>query len=97
MSNLAKSVFCMLCESGDFLARDRSLELPEPGDLLAVRTAGAYGFAMASNYNARCRSAEVLVEGDRLHMVRRRETIEDLVRGETIPWEVSGEGGAEES
>jgi len=85
-----------ICESGDFLAQDRSLELPEPGELLAVRTAGAYGFAMASNYNARRRPAEVLVEGDRVHLVRRRETIEDLVRGETIPWEVSGEGGAGE-
>ena len=51
---------------------------------------------MASNYNARRRPAEVLVEGDRVHLVRRRETIEDLVRGETIPWEVSGEGGAGE-
>ena len=85
-----------ICESGDFLAQARSLELPEPGELLAVRTAGAYGFAMASNYNARRRPAEVLVEGDRVHLVRRRETIEDLVRGEIIPWEVSGEGGAGE-
>ena len=85
-----------VCESGDFLARDRTLELPEPGDLLAVRTAGAYGFAMASNYNARRRPAEVLVEGDRVHLARRRETLEDLVRGETIPWEGSGEGGVGE-
>ncbi len=51
---------------------------------------------MDSNYTARRRPAEVLVEGDRVHLVRRRETIEDLVRGETIPWEVSGEGGAGE-
>ena len=85
-----------ICESGDFLAQARSLELPEPGELLAVRTAGAYGFAMASNYNARRRPAEVLVEGNRVHLVRRRETIEDLVRGETIPWESSGGGGAGE-
>ena len=85
-----------ICESGDFLAQARSLELPEPGELLAVRTAGAYGFAMASNYNARRRPAEVLVEGDRVHLARRRETIEDLVRGETIPWEMSGEGGTGE-
>ena len=85
-----------ICESGDFLAQARSLELPEPGELLVVRTAGAYGFAMASNYNARRRPAEVLVEGDRVHLVRRRETIEDLVRGETIPWESSGGGGAVE-
>ena len=85
-----------ICESGDFLAQARSLELPEPGELLVVRTAGAYGFAMASNYNARRRPAEVLVEGNRVHLVRRRETIEDLVRGETIPWESSGGGGAGE-
>ena len=85
-----------ICESGDFLAQARSLELPEPGELLAVRTAGAHGFAMASNYNARRRPAEVLVEGNRVHLVRRRETIEDLVRGETIPWESSGGGGAGE-
>ena len=85
-----------ICESGDFLALARSMELPEPGDLLAVRTAGAYGFAMASNYNARRRPAEVLVEGDRVHVARRRETIEDLVRGETIPWEASTEDGAGE-
>jgi diaminopimelate decarboxylase len=86
-----------ICESGDFLAQARSLELPEPGELLAVRTAGAYGFAMASNYNARRRPSEVLVEGDRVHLVRQRETIEDLVRGETIPWESSGEDGAGEN
>jgi len=85
-----------ICESGDFLAQARSLELPEPGELLVVRTAGAYGFAMASNYNARRRPAEVLVEGSRVHLVRRRETIDDLVRGETIPWESSGGGGAGE-
>ena len=72
------------------------MELPAPGELLAVRTAGAYGFAMASNYNARRRPAEVLVEGDRVHVARQRETIEDLVLGETIPWEVSTEDGAGE-
>ena len=82
-----------ICESGDFLARARRLELPEPGELLAVRTAGAYGFTMASNYNARRRPAEALVEGDQVHLVRTRETLEDLVRGESIPWEVSGTGG----
>jgi diaminopimelate decarboxylase len=76
-----------ICETGDFLALDRPLALPEPGDLLAVRTAGAYGFAMASNYNARRRPAEALVEGDRVHLVRERETVADLVRGERIPWE----------
>jgi diaminopimelate decarboxylase len=74
-----------ICETGDFLARDRELAVPEPGDLLAVRTAGAYGFTMASNYNARCRPAEVLVDGGSVHLIRRRETFDDLVRGESIP------------
>ena len=71
-----------VCETGDFLARDR--ELPEvfPGDLLAICTAGAYGFTQTSTYNARRRPAEVLVEGDEWRVVRERETYEDLVRGE---------------
>jgi diaminopimelate decarboxylase len=73
-----------VCESGDFLARDRELEAPEPGDLLAVMSAGAYGFVMASNYNARPRPAAVLVDGASYHVVRERETREDLVRGESI-------------
>lgn len=72
-----------VCESGDFLARDRELARVEEGDLLAVMSAGAYGFTMASNYNARPRAAEVLVDGDRYTIVRRRETYEDLVAGET--------------
>ncbi len=71
-----------LCESGDFLARDREMEVPEPGELLAVRTVGAYGFTMSSNYNGRLRPAECLVDGDTVRLVRRRETLEDLVRGE---------------
>jgi diaminopimelate decarboxylase len=75
-----------ICESGDFLAKGRELAMPHLGDLLAVRTAGAYGFAMASNYNGRRRPAEALVEGDVVHLVRQRETLEDLVRGEIIPW-----------
>jgi diaminopimelate decarboxylase len=74
-----------VCETGDFLARGREMPVPEPGELLAVATVGAYGFAMASNYNARPRPAEVLVEGGVAHLVRRRETVEDLFRGETIP------------
>lgn len=73
-----------VCESGDFLARDRALPRAEEGDLLAVMTAGAYGFAMASNYNARPRAAEVLVDGPRYTIVRRRETYEDLVAGEVV-------------
>ena len=72
-----------VCESGDFLARDRPLPPVEPGDLLAVRSAGAYGFVMASNYNARPRAAEVMVSGNRFGVVRARETDADLVRGET--------------
>lgn len=71
-----------VCESGDFLALGRELELPEPGDLLAVRDTGAYGFAMSSHYNMRPRAAEVLVESGEARLVRRRETFEDLVRTE---------------
>lgn len=71
-----------VCESGDFLARDRELANVMPGDLMAVCTAGAYGFAAASNYNSRVRVAEVLVEGDQWRVVRSRETLADLVRGE---------------
>jgi diaminopimelate decarboxylase len=71
-----------ICETGDFLARERVMEVPEPGEVLAVRTAGAYGFTMASNYNGRLRPAEVLVDGDGDHLIRRRETLEDLVAAE---------------
>jgi diaminopimelate decarboxylase len=74
-----------ICETGDFLARDREMRRAEPGDLLAVGAAGAYGFAMASNYNTRPRAAEVMVKGAEYAVVRARETIEDLLRGETIP------------
>jgi diaminopimelate decarboxylase len=71
-----------VCETGDFLARDRELAEVFPGDLLAVCTAGAYGFVQASTYNARPRVAEVLVENGSWRVVRKRETYEDLVRGE---------------
>ena len=71
-----------VCESGDFLARARQMPNVMPGDLLAVCTAGAYGFVAASNYNARPRPPEVLVEGDRFRVVRKRETYADLIRGE---------------
>ncbi len=74
-----------VCESGDFFAKGRSLPVTEVGDLLAIRTVGAYGFAMASNYNARCRPAEVMVDGDEALLVRERETFEDLIRGEHMP------------
>ena len=68
-----------VCESGDFLARERELALRE-GDLLAVRGTGAYGFALSSNYNSRRRAAEVLVDDDGFNIVRRRETVEDMLR-----------------
>ncbi len=69
-----------VCETGDFLARDREIDMPDPGELLAVHTAGAYGFVMASNYNARLRPAEVMVDGGEARLVRRRETLDDLTR-----------------
>ncbi len=71
-----------VCESGDFLARGREMANAMPGDLLAVCTAGAYGFVAASNYNARPRPPEILVEGDRYRVIRKRETYDDLIRGE---------------
>ncbi len=72
-----------ICETGDFLGKDRDLNV-EPGDLLAVRSAGAYGFAMSSNYNSRPRVAEVMVDGERFHVVRRRETVAELYAGEAV-------------
>ena len=72
-----------ICETGDFLGKDRELVLVE-GDLLAVRTAGAYSFVMSGNYNSRGRAAEVMVDGDRAVQVRARESFEDLVRGEQL-------------
>jgi len=72
-----------VCESGDFVAKDRELAQAQEGDLLAIMSAGAYGFAMSSNYNTRPRAVEVLVDGDSYTIVRRRETYEDLVAGET--------------
>ena len=74
-----------VCESGDFLAKERSLPNIQPDDLLAVMSAGAYGFVMASNYNSRPRVPEVLVKGGEFHIIRERETYDDLVNGETIP------------
>ena len=71
-----------ICETGDFLALDRPLPEPREGELLAVRTSGAYGFTMASNYNGRLRPAEVLVDGTDVRLARRRETYQDLIRGE---------------
>ncbi len=74
-----------ICESGDFLAKDREVPFVAPGGLMSVMSAGAYGFTMASNYNSRPRPAEVMVHGNRFSVIRRRETYEDLVRGEEIP------------
>jgi diaminopimelate decarboxylase len=76
-----------VCETGDFFARDRKIKPLEPGDLIALLDAGAYGMAQASNYNTRVRPAEVLVEGKRARLIRRRETIGDL-----LATEVAGEG-----
>ena len=73
-----------ICESGDFIALDRDLPRVRAGDLLAVRSAGAFGFSLSSNYNSRPRAAEVLVDGRRHFLVRKRETREDLVRGEIL-------------
>ena len=72
-----------VCETGDFLGRERELALAE-GDLLAVRSAGAYGFSMSSNYNTRPRAAEIMVDGDSIHLIREREVLDDLVRGEHL-------------
>ncbi|CAN5725749.1 diaminopimelate decarboxylase [soil metagenome] len=80
-----------ICETGDFLALDREVELTEPGELLAIRTTGAYGFSMSSTYNQRPRPAEIMVEGDQVTLARRRETIQDLVAAELLD-----RGGKEE-
>jgi len=72
-----------VCETGDFLGRQRDLVLAE-GDLLAVRSAGAYGFTMSSNYNSRPRAAEIMVEGEHVHIIRERESLDDLCRGEQL-------------
>ncbi len=72
-----------ICETGDFIGKDRELNIAQH-DLLAVRSSGAYGFVMSSNYNSRPRAAEVMVDGANHHLVRERESFDDLVRGETI-------------
>lgn len=74
-----------ICETGDFLAQDRDLPPVKAGDLLAIMSAGAYGFSMASNYNSRPMAAEMLVDGQDAFLVRERQTYEDLVRGEHVP------------
>ncbi|MBO6753832.1 MULTISPECIES: diaminopimelate decarboxylase [Spongiibacter] len=72
-----------VCETGDFIAKDRELRI-ESGDLLALASSGAYGFTMSSNYNSRGRAAEVMVDGDQHHLIRARETVADLMRGEAV-------------
>ena len=72
-----------VCETGDFLGHDRKLALSQ-GDLLAIMSAGAYGMSMSSNYNTRPRAAEVMVDGDHVHLIRERESIEQLTAGEKI-------------
>ena len=74
-----------ICESGDFLAVDRKIPDVKKGDLFAVMSAGAYGFTMSSNYCSRPRAAEVMVKDDRFHVVRERESYDDLVDGESLP------------
>lgn len=74
-----------ICESGDFFAKDREISRPQRGDLLAVMSAGAYGFTMASNYNSHPKPPEVLVDGDHYYVIRARESLDDLIRGEKIP------------
>jgi diaminopimelate decarboxylase len=78
-----------ICESGDFLAKDRALAQCEPGELLAVMSAGAYAHTMSSNYNARPRAPEVMVRGDHFYVIRERESFEDLIRGERTLDEMS--------
>jgi len=74
-----------ICESGDFLAKDRPMPDFQPGELVAVMSAGAYGFSMSSNYNARPRVAEILVKDKAFYVIRKRETYAQLIRGETVP------------
>ena len=74
-----------ICESGDFLARDRKMPQFERGDLVAIMSAGAYGFTMSSNYNSRPRVPEVMVAGDEFYIIREREEYDDLIKGESIP------------
>lgn len=85
-SAVSKAVYDIvgpICETGDFLGKDRELAI-EQGDLLAIRSAGAYGFTMSSNYNSRPRAAEVMVDGETIHLVRERETVQDLFAGEHV-------------
>jgi diaminopimelate decarboxylase len=79
LKNVSADIVGPLCETGDFLAQDRVMPDAQPGDLLAILTVGAYGFAQASNYNSRPRPAEVLVDGAKVELIRRRESVDDLM------------------
>jgi diaminopimelate decarboxylase len=79
-----------ICESGDFFAKDRLLPRVKEGDYIAVMGAGAYGFSMSSNYNSRRRVAEVMVVKDKVFVIRKRESCEDLIRNELVPSFLSG-------
>jgi diaminopimelate decarboxylase len=79
-----------ICESGDFLAKEREMPCVQRGDLLAVMSGGAYGFSMSSNYNSRPRVAEVMVRGSEFFVIRERETYNDLIKGEKIPRWLAG-------
>ncbi len=72
-----------VCETGDFLGKDRNMVIA-PDDLLCISSSGAYGFTMSSNYNSRGRAAEIMVDGDKIHEIRKRETFDDLIRGESL-------------
>ena len=74
-----------VCETGDFFARDRCLPALKTGDLIALRTAGAYGFVLSSNYNSRPRPCELLIDCEQIIVARKRETFDDLIRGESLP------------
>jgi diaminopimelate decarboxylase len=84
ITQMTADVVGPVCETGDFFARNRELPALKSGDLVAIRTAGAYGFVLASNYNSRPRACELLVDGERVHVARQRETYEDLIRGEMV-------------
>jgi diaminopimelate decarboxylase len=84
-STIVADIVGPICESGDFLAKDREMPRFTRGDLIAFMSAGAYGFAMSSNYNSRPRVAEVMVRGDSFFVIRERETRDDLIKGENIP------------
>jgi diaminopimelate decarboxylase len=74
-----------ICESSDFMAKDRKIPKLNMGELIAIMSAGAYGFSMSTNYNSRTRVAEVLVRNNQMFLIRQRENYEDLIRGEKIP------------